>query len=156
MQPCQVREDHGMYSDASGNPTYKIDPDGTLGCHVFLGCRRYNGGCETRHTFDGSGPSFAPDLATSLKKFSYEDFQNIVVNGKQSVNAAQSLVMPSWGTNKNVSGRYLCPSPCKVGRSLGPGRPVKRRPKPAAATDACGRRWPLIQTIIDHCSAIPL
>ena len=97
-----VQEDHGMYYDASGNPTYKIDPNGKVDWHTFSGYRRYNGGCETCHGFDGSGSSFAPDLTNSLKTLSYGDFAKIVAAGKRDVNTAQTLVMPSWGTNKNV------------------------------------------------------
>jgi methanol metabolism-related c-type cytochrome len=134
-----VKEDHGVYYDASGNPTYKIDPNGTVDWHTFSGYRRFNGGCEVCHGFDGSGSSFGPNLTARLKTLSYEDFQNIVVNGKQDVNAAQNLVMPAWGTNKNVmcylDDIYVYLRARSDG-ALGPGRPAKHQDKPAAATDA--------------------
>jgi hypothetical protein len=38
----------------------------------------------------------------SLKSFSYSKFQSLVINGKQDVSTSQTLVMPSFGTNKNV------------------------------------------------------
>ena len=38
----------------------------------------------------------------SLKTLSYNDFLGIVAGGKKDVNAAQDLVMPSFGLNKNV------------------------------------------------------
>jgi methanol metabolism-related c-type cytochrome len=134
-----VKEDHGAYSDARDNPTYKIDPNGTVDWHTFSGYRRFNGGCEVCHGFDGSGSSFGPNLTAKLKTLSYEDFQNIVVNGKQDVNAAQNLVMPAWGTNKNVmcylDDIYVYLRARSDG-ALGPGRPAKHQDKPAAAKDA--------------------
>ena len=134
-----VKEDHGMYYDASGNPTYKIDPNGKVDWHTFSGYRRYNGGCETCHGFDGSGSSFAPDLTARLKTLNYGDFAQIVANGKRDVNAAQTLVMPSWGTNRNVmcylDDIYIYLRARSDG-ALGPGRPAKHQAKPAAAKEA--------------------
>lgn len=134
-----VKNDHGKYYDASGNPTYKIDQNGTVDWHTYSGYRRFNGGCEVCHGFDGSGSSFGPDLTARLKTLSYTDFENIVVNGKQDVNAAQHLVMPAWGTNKNVmcylDDIYVYLRARSDG-ALGRGRPAKHQPKPAAATKA--------------------
>ncbi len=134
-----VKNDNGKYYDASGNPTYKIDQNGTVDWHTYSGYRRFNGGCEVCHGFDGSGSSFGPDLTARLKTLSYADFQNIVVNGKQDVNAAQHLVMPAWGTNKNVmcylDDIYVYLRARSDG-ALGRGRPAKHQPKPAAATKA--------------------
>ena len=95
--PKVASSDDGKYFDANGNPTYKIDKNDKVDCY-----RRFNGSCEVCHGFDGSGSSFAPDLTQSLKTIGYNDFQKIVINGKQDVNTAQSLVMPAFGTNKNV------------------------------------------------------
>lgn len=100
--PNVASSNDGKYFDAAGNPTYKIGPDGKVDWYTFSGYRRFNGACETCHGFDGSGSSFAPDLTQSLKTIGYADFQKIVINGKQSVNTAETLVMPAFGTNKNV------------------------------------------------------
>ncbi|MBN8912101.1 MAG: c-type cytochrome, methanol metabolism-related [Rhizobiales bacterium] len=100
--PKVASSDDGKYFDANGNPTYKIDKNDKVDWYTFSGYRRFNGTCEVCHGFDGSGSSFAPDLTQSLKTIGYNDFQNIVVNGKQDVNTAQSLVMPAFGSNKNV------------------------------------------------------
>lgn len=100
--PKVTSSDDGKYFDANGNPTYKIDKNDGVDWYTFSGYRRFNGSCEVCHGFDGSGSSFAPDLTQSLKTIGYNDFQSIVVNGKQDVNTAQSLVMPAFGTNKNV------------------------------------------------------
>ena len=77
----------------------------------------------------------APDLTNSLKTLSYGDFAKIVAAGKRDVNTAQTLVMPSWGTNKNVmcylDDIYVYLRARSDG-ALGPVRP-KHQAKPAAA-----------------------
>ena len=126
----------GKYFDAAGNPTYKISPNGQVDWYTFSGYRRFNGTCETCHGFDGSGSSFAPDLTQSLKSIGYDDFQNIVINGKRSVNTAETLVMPAFGDNKNVMCYlddiyvYLR---ARADGGLGSGRPPSNEPKPKTA-----------------------
>ena len=126
----------GKYFDAAGNPTYKITPNGQVDWYTFSGYRRFNGTCETCHGFDGSGSSFAPDLTQSLKTIGYDDFQNIVINGKQSVNTAESLVMPAFGDNKNVmcylDDIYVYLRARSDG-ALGSGRPPSNEAKPKTA-----------------------
>lgn len=126
----------GKYFDSAGNPTYKIEPDGQVDWYTFSGYRRFNGTCEVCHGFDGSGSSFAPDLTDSLKSMSYADFQNVVINGKQSVSTAETLVMPGFGTNKNVM-CYLDDIYVYLrGRAdgaVGNGRPKSHEAKPETA-----------------------
>jgi methanol metabolism-related c-type cytochrome len=135
--PKVASSDDGKYFDANGNPTYKIGPDGKVDWYTFSGYRRFNGACEVCHGFDGSGSSFAPDLTQSLKTIGYNDFQKIVVNGKQDVNTAQSLVMPAFGDNKNVMCYlddiyvYLR---ARADGAQGPGRPASHEDKPKTAT----------------------
>jgi methanol metabolism-related c-type cytochrome len=132
-----VKHEDGKYYDAKGDPTYKVSADGTVDWHTFSGFRRFNGGCEVCHGPDGSGSSFGPDLTAALKSLDYSQFAAIVAGGKRDVNTAQTLVMPAWGTNKNVM-CYLddiyvylrARSDGVVGR----GRPQKHAPKPPAAT----------------------
>src|SRR5258705_4456686 len=45
----------------------------------------------------------ASSLVDSLKSLSYGDFVSTVVSGKKEVNTAQEQVMPSFGTNRNVT-----------------------------------------------------
>ena len=131
-----VTSDDGKYYDANGDPTYKIGPNDSVDWYTFSGYRRFNGACEVCHGFDGSGSSFAPDLTQSLKTMSYADFQKIVVNGKQDVNTAQTLVMPSFGENKNVMCYlddiyvYLR---ARADGAQGSGRPTSNAPKPKTA-----------------------
>lgn len=138
-----VKVEDGKNLDANGDPTYKIGPDGKVDWYTFSGFRRYNGTCDVCHGPDGSGSSFGPDLTNSLKTLSSSDFQTMVINGKQDVNTAQTLVMPSFGTNKNVM-CYLDDIYVYLrARSDGVvprGRPKSHEDKPAAAKsfeDSC-------------------
>lgn len=134
--PKVASSDDGKYFNSNGNPTYKIGPGDAVDWYTFSGYRRFNGTCETCHGFDGSGSSFAPDLTQSLKTIGYNDFQSIVVNGKQDVNTAQSLVMPSFGDNKNVMCYlddiyvYLR---ARADGAQGNGRPASHEDKPKTA-----------------------
>ncbi|WP_295558737.1 c-type cytochrome, methanol metabolism-related [uncultured Hyphomicrobium sp.] len=134
--PKVASSDDGKYFDANGNPTYKIGAGDAVDWYTFSGYRRFNGSCEVCHGFDGSGSSFAPDLTQSLKTIGYTDFQNIVVNGKQDVNTAQSLVMPAFGDNKNVMCYlddiyvYLR---ARADGAQGNGRPASHEDKPQTA-----------------------
>jgi methanol metabolism-related c-type cytochrome len=118
---------------------YKIAKDGTVDWATFSGYLRFNSICETCHGFDGEGSSFGPRLVDSLKTMSHDNFLEIVTNGKQDVNTAQTLKMPGFGTNPNVMCyiddiyAYL---KARADGVVGRGRPAKHEPKPQAATDA--------------------
>lgn len=133
-----VKQVDGRWVDAKGDPTYKIDPDGKVDWYTFSGFRRFNGTCDVCHGPDGAGSSFGPDLTDALKSLNYSDFQAIVSGGKQDVNTAQTLVMPAFGTNKNVMCYlddiyvYLRARSDGV---LGRGRPQTHADKPKEATD---------------------
>ncbi|MGE0023864.1 MAG: c-type cytochrome, methanol metabolism-related [Hyphomicrobium sp.] len=135
--PKVASSDDGKYFDANGNPTYNIGKNDRVDWYTFSGYRRFNGTCEVCHGFDGSGSSFAPDLTQSLKTIGYNDFQNVVVNGKQDVNTAVNLVMPSFGNNKNVMCYlddiyvYLR---ARADGVQGNGRPADHEDKPKTAT----------------------
>jgi methanol metabolism-related c-type cytochrome len=92
----------GKYFNADGDPTYKIDPDGTVDWYTFSGFRRYNAECLRCHGPDGAGSSYAPALLDSLKTMSYTDFLATVAQGKKDLGAGQEKVMPSLGVDKNV------------------------------------------------------
>jgi methanol metabolism-related c-type cytochrome len=133
-----AKSDDGKYFDKDGNPTYNIGPDGKVDWYTYSGYRRFNGGCEVCHGFDGSGSSFAPDLTDSLKHIGYDQFAQIVSSGKQDVNTAQSLVMPAFGDNKNVMCYlddiyvYLR---ARADGVQGHGRPPSHEDKPKTAID---------------------
>jgi methanol metabolism-related c-type cytochrome len=135
--PAAVKDEDGKYFDRGGNPTYKIQPDGTVDWYTYSGYRRYSAECLRCHGPDGSGSSYAPALTESLQTLSYNDFLGTVAAGKKAVNTAQDLVMPALGDDKNVmcyvDDIYIYLR-ARANRAIGPERPVKHEEKPEAAT----------------------
>jgi methanol metabolism-related c-type cytochrome len=101
--PTAVSEKDGRYQDKDGNPTYKVQPDGTVDWATFSGFRRYHAECHVCHGPDGEGSSYAPALKNSLKTIPYPEFLSIVAAGRENVSSSQENVMPSFGENKNVT-----------------------------------------------------
>ncbi|MDQ4062026.1 MAG: c-type cytochrome, methanol metabolism-related, partial [Pseudomonadota bacterium] len=124
----------GKYVTAEGTPTYHIGGDGTVDWYTFSGFRRYHSECHVCHGPEGLGSSFAPGLIDSLKNLSYEQFQEVVVNGRKS---SPNSVMPAFGENLNVmcflDDIYVYLK-ARADGALRPGRPAKREDKPDAAT----------------------
>ena len=100
--PAAVKSENGKYLDSQGNPTYKIQSDGTVDWYTYSGYRRYHSECHVCHGPDGEGSSYAPALANSLKTIGYAEFFGIVTGGKQDVGSGQEKVMPAFADNKNV------------------------------------------------------
>jgi methanol metabolism-related c-type cytochrome len=117
---------------------YKISEDGTVDWYTFSGFRRYHADCHVCHGPDGLGSSFGPALADSLKTMSYEDFLEIVTNGRKNVTTSSDKVMPSFGLNPNVMCfvddiyAYL---KARSDGALPRGRPAKHADKPQEAKD---------------------
>jgi methanol metabolism-related c-type cytochrome len=141
--PTAVKNEDGKYFDKDGNPTYKVQPDGTVDWYTYSGFRRYNAECLRCHGPDGLGSSYAPALTDSLKTLSYNDFLGTAAAGKKAVNTAQDLVMPALGDDKNVMCYiddiyvYLR---ARSNGAIGRERPAKHEPKPQGATkweDSC-------------------
>jgi len=134
-----VREENGKYFDAQDSPTYNIKADGTVDWYTYSGYRRYHAECHTCHGPDGMGSSYAPALVESLKRLSYQDFVEVVIQGRQNVSSGSQNVMPSFGTNNNVAcyldDLYVYLKARSDG-ALERVRPGKREDKPQAATDA--------------------
>ncbi|MBS7585961.1 c-type cytochrome, methanol metabolism-related [Ancylobacter defluvii] len=98
-----TKDDMGKYTMSDGTPTYRIAPDGTMDWFAYSGYRRYHAECHVCHGPDGMGSSYAPALANSLKTLSYEQFTEVVVNGKKTVGVGTAdQVMPAFGENLNV------------------------------------------------------
>jgi methanol metabolism-related c-type cytochrome len=129
-------DDNGKYTDKDGNPTFKIQPDGTVDWYTYSGYRRFNSECHVCHGADGAGSSFAPALANSLKTISYADFMSTVAQGRKNLSNGNDKVMPSFGDNKNVycymDDLYVYLRARAVG-DLDRGRPAKHENKPEAA-----------------------
>ena len=81
--PAVAASDNGKYADKNGNPTYKIDADGTVDWYTFSGFRRYHSDCHVCHGPNGEGSSYAPALADSMKTLSYVEFNEVVTNGRK-------------------------------------------------------------------------
>ncbi len=77
-----------MWHDKNGDPTYKIEADGTVDWNTFSGFRRYNAACIVCHGPDGAGSSYAPALANSLKTMNYAEFFGTVVGGQKDLRTA--------------------------------------------------------------------
>jgi methanol metabolism-related c-type cytochrome len=134
--PAAVKQDEdGIWRDKAGNPTFKVEEDGTVDWETYSGFRRYHSECHVCHGPDGEGSSYAPALASSLKTIGYADFFGIVVSGRKNLESGKENVMPAFAENKNVM-CYLndiyvylrARSKDAVPR----GRPAKHAEKPAA------------------------
>jgi methanol metabolism-related c-type cytochrome len=134
--PTAVKQEDGKYLDKDGNPTYKIQADGTVDWYTYSGFRRYHSECHVCHGPDGEGSTYAPGLVESSKTMSYPDFLRIVASGRQNVGAGKESVMPALGDNPNVMCYiddiyvYL---KARAEGGLPRGRPAKRADKPEAA-----------------------
>lgn len=102
---ASVAADHmegGRWMTAEGEPTYKVAEDGTVDWATFSGFRRYHAECHVCHGPDGEGSTYAPALKNSALTLDYYTFIGVVAEGRQKVGAAETSVMPSFGTNPNV------------------------------------------------------
>jgi methanol metabolism-related c-type cytochrome len=116
---------------------YRIDESGVVDWYTFSGFRRYHAECHVCHGPDGLGSSFAPALADSMKSLTYDDYLEVVVNGRENVTSSSDNVMPGFGENVNVMCfiddiyAYLM---ARADGALGRGRP-KKEPKPQEAKE---------------------
>jgi methanol metabolism-related c-type cytochrome len=132
-------QENGMWVDKDGNPTDRINNDGTLDWFSFSGYRRYHSECHVCHGPDAMGSSYAPALKDSVKAMSYADFLGTVAAGRQNVTTSQNNVMPSFGNNKNVMCYINDIYVYLIARSNGDldrARPEKHLPKPKPYADA--------------------
>ncbi len=112
--------------------------DGVVDWYTFSGFRRYHSECHVCHGPDGLGSSFAPGLIETMKNSTYDDFIEIVVNGREAVGTAKQNKMPAFGTNQNVFCfmddiyTYL---KARSDGVLVRGRPSKKQAKPDEAKE---------------------
>lgn len=137
--PTAVKNEDGKYYDKEGNPTYKVQADGTVDWYTYSGYRRYHSECHVCHGPDGMGSSYAPALKDSLKTLSYGDFLGVVASGRKNISTATENVMPAFGDNPNVACYmddlyvYLR---ARANDAVGRVRPAKHEDKPKAAEQA--------------------
>ena len=134
--PTAVKQDEdGIWRDKAGDPTYKIEADGTVDWETYSGFRRYHSECHVCHGPDGEGSSYAPALANSLKTIPYAEFYGIVVSGRKDLVNGKDLVMPAFAENKNVmcylNDIYIYLR-ARSQDAIPRGRPTEHAPKPAA------------------------
>lgn len=98
--PVAAQEESPVTPD--GQPAYTVK-DGQVDKGTYNGYRRYHSVCHTCHGFDAAGSSFAPPLVDSLKRLSYDEFKEVVINGRQNQGATGDRVMPSFGLDPNVA-----------------------------------------------------
>lgn len=135
--------ENGRWYNADGIPVPNIQ-DGVVDYATFSGYRRYHAECHVCHGPDGEGSTYAPALKTSVtQRIDYYDYQQIVASGKQDVGVASNLVMPAFGTNRNVWCYvddiyvYLL---ARGTEAIPRGRPAEKAPKSdefAAQESAC-------------------
>ncbi len=77
--------------------------DGKVDQGTYNGYRRYHASCHVCHGPDGLGSSYAPNLTESLKTLSQDDFNEVVINGRQNVSGSSQSVMPSFGEVQDVA-----------------------------------------------------
>lgn len=134
-----VESEGGKYFDAEGTITYHIAEDGTVDWYTYSGFRRYHSECHVCHGPDALGSSFAPALADSMKTLTYDDYLEIVVNGRENISTSEQRKMPAFGLNPNVMCYiddiyvYL---KARADGALGRGRPPKKEPKSDEAREA--------------------
>ena len=95
----------GLVLAADGDqPTEKpyTVKDGRVDKKTFNGWRRYTQSCLRCHGPDGAGSSYGPGLLESVKRTTQEEFNEVVVNGRTNVNAANTSVMPPFGEVEDV------------------------------------------------------
>ena len=76
--------------------------DGKVDKKTFNGWRRYTQSCLRCHGPDGAGSSYGPDLLDSVRRTTQDEFNEVVVNGRTNVNAANTSVMPPFGEVEDV------------------------------------------------------
>lgn len=134
--PAAVKQDeNGVWLDKAGDPTFKVEADGTVDFNTYSGFRRYHSECHVCHGPDGEGSTYAPALKDSLKTLSFPEFFGVVVGGKQDLGAGAEKVMPAFANNKNVM-CYLTDIyvylRARSQDAIPRGRPQKHADKPAA------------------------
>jgi methanol metabolism-related c-type cytochrome len=94
----------GLVLAAEGDQTEKPYTiiNGKVDKKTFNGWRRYTESCLRCHGPDGAGSSYAPSLVDSAKRMTQDEFNEIVVNGRTNVNAANENVMPPFGEVEDV------------------------------------------------------
>jgi len=79
-----------------------IIKDGKVDYGTYNGFRRYHSFCHVCHGPDAMGSSYAPALKDSLKVMTYDQFLDVVVNGRKNLSAGKESVMPAFAEAADV------------------------------------------------------
>jgi methanol metabolism-related c-type cytochrome len=137
--PKAVTNEDGKWLDKDGNPTFKIEADGSVDWYTYSGFRRYHSECHVCHGPDGEGSSYAPPIRESLGRLSYGDVMGVTASGRKNLGGGQEKVMPAFGDNRNVMCYFddiFVYLRARANEAVPRGRPAKHADKPAAATKA--------------------
>lgn len=127
-----TKNENGRSYTSKGALTYNVEDDGTVGWPIYNGYRRYHADCHLCHGPDGLGSTFGPALTRSLDDMDYEQFAEVVANGKKDVSAGNYKAMPAFGDNPNI----MCYAKdiyaylkARADGAIGRGRPDKKESK---------------------------
>ena len=137
--PKPVKNEDGKWLDKDGNPTFKVEADGTVDWYTYSGFRRYHSECHVCNGPDGEGSSYAPPIRESLSRLSYGDVMGVTASGRQNLGAGQEKVMPAFGDNRNVMCYFddiFVYLRARANEAIPRGRPAKHAGKPEAAGKA--------------------
>jgi methanol metabolism-related c-type cytochrome len=118
----------GLPTLAQEEKPYTVQDGNKVDASTYNGYRRYHASCHTCHGPDGLGSSYAPNLTDSLKTLTYDQFTEVVINGRQNLAGGQEKVMPAFGNVEDVATyiddlyAYL---KARADGALGRGRPQR-------------------------------
>lgn len=96
----------GPAAAQSGEVDWEKQPyiieDGKVDYGTYNGFRRYHSFCHVCHGPDAMGSTYAPALKDSLTEMSYDQFLEVVVNGRTVQRAGQDSVMPAFAAAEDV------------------------------------------------------
>jgi methanol metabolism-related c-type cytochrome len=96
----------GPAAAQSGEVDWEKQPyivkDGKVDYGTYNGFRRYHSFCHVCHGPDAMGSTYAPALKDSMTRLTYDEFLEVVVNGRQVQTAGQDSVMPGFAEAEDV------------------------------------------------------
>lgn len=94
--------DTPLYYEGKGEDAKPVY--GWMDFNTYKGWRAYHSDCHVCHGPDGMGSSYAPALLESLDYLTWDEYYDVVINGRTEAQGAQKgNVMPAFGTNPNVA-----------------------------------------------------
>ena len=93
---------NGKHFDALDQPTYKVNPNGSVDWYTANGFQAYHRSCHSCHGPNGAGSDYGSALTKAVTTLRHFDFTDVVVNGQITRLGGQARVMPAFGTNPKV------------------------------------------------------